>query len=82
MAIATNGRSSGEGALTTAIAEAVSAASGTPIRELPPLYDAIDPDALSALFSGRRTSGRVEFRYAGHVVAVTADRTVDVSPDR
>jgi len=65
--------------VSTAIVEAVSASTGTPISELPVLYDVIDPDALDALFAGRRASGRVEFRYAGHVVTVRADRTIELS---
>lgn len=72
-------RPGGETALSTAIVEAVSTASDTPIRELPVLYDAIDPDALCSLFFDRETSGYVTFQYAGHVVTVHADRTIEVS---
>lgn len=68
-----------EADLSTAIVEAVSAASDTPIRELPALYDAVDPDALGSLFAGRETDGYVTFQYAGHVVTVHADRTIEVS---
>jgi hypothetical protein len=64
---------------SVAVLEAVSDSVGTPAVELPTLNDAIDPDALDELFSGRRTSGRVTFRYAGRRVTVHADRTVDVS---
>ncbi|MFB6080479.1 MAG: HalOD1 output domain-containing protein [Haloferacaceae archaeon] len=74
--------SAGDPSPSTAVLEAVSASSGVPATDLPPLYDAIDPGALEALFAGRRTSGHVEFRYAGHVVTVDADRTVEVSTDR
>lgn len=65
--------------LSTAVTEAVRAGSETALTDLPPLYDAIDPDALNAMFSGRGTDGWVKFRYAGHVVTVHADRTVEVS---
>ena len=43
--------------------------------ELPPLYDAVDPDALDDLVeSGRQNgttqSGRIEFQYNGYTVIV------------
>ena len=43
--------------------------------ELPPLYDAVDPDALDDLVeSGRQNgttqSGRIEFHYNGYMVIV------------
>ena len=61
------------------IVNAVSAATKTPVNELPPLYQVIDPDALDMLFSGSDTDGFVEFQYAGRTVTVSADRTIDVS---
>lgn len=45
--------------------------------ELPPLYFAIDPDALDAAIEGIE-EGKVEFRYAGHRVAVHSDGAVSV----
>lgn len=69
----------GDVPLSTAVTEAIQARTETALTELPPLYDAIDPDALNAMFSGRRTDGWVKFRYAGHVVTVHADRTVEIS---
>lgn len=65
--------------VTTAVVEAVSSTSGTPEFDLPPVYDAIDPDALDALFDGRGTSGHVTFRYAGYEVTVHADRPIEVA---
>lgn len=52
-------------------------------EELPPLNEAIDPDALDALFhptprGTSRAGGRVEFSYAGHRVVVTDHRRVAV----
>jgi hypothetical protein len=67
-------------ALSALVVEAVSAATETPVDELPPLYQVIDPDALDVLFSGRHTDGSVEFQYAGQTVTVSANRTVRVSP--
>ena len=84
MSMVSNDRSRTErdAALTAEIVEAVSAATGTPVTDLPSLYEVIDPEALSALFSDQETYGYVEFRYAGRVVAVHADRTVEVSHGR
>lgn len=65
--------------VSTAVVEAVSNASGTSALDLPPVYHTIDPDALDALFDGRRTEGSVTFRYADHQVTVHADRTVEVA---
>ena len=58
---------------------AVSAATEKSVDELPPLYEAIDPDALEALFVTHDTAGRVKFQYAGTIVTVYADRTIDIS---
>lgn len=43
--------------------------------ELPPLYDAIDPDALNRLIDGM-SHGEVSFTYAGHEVVVDSDEEV------
>lgn len=66
--------------VSLAVVKAVSDTIGTMPEELPPLADAIDPDALEALFADRQTSGRVSFLYAGRSVTVAADRTVTVAP--
>ena len=66
--------------VTMAVIRAVSDAIGTGPEELPPLADAVDPDALETLFAGSRTSAEVSFRYAGRSVTVAADRTVTVAP--
>lgn len=67
--------------LSSAIVEAVSTASDTPVEELPFLYDVVDPDALSMLFFEYETNGYVTFEYAGYVVTVHADRTIEVSEE-
>jgi len=62
--------------LATVIVTAVEAYTGRDAAEFPPLYDAIDADALAALV--RRTGGRmrndvqVRFVYADHELAVTS----------
>lgn len=61
------------------IVTGVAALEGTDPMELPPLFDAVDPDALGAVFaateSGKRRSGHVGFPYAGHQVRVEFDET-------
>lgn len=51
-----------------------------------PLYDAVDPDALDALFGptdgAPRTTGRVTFVYYGHTVVVASDGTVTLPDER
>lgn len=45
--------------------------------ELPPLYEAIDPDALDAVFRGR-SDGSVTFDYSGYTVTVRENAEVTV----
>lgn len=70
----------GDVTLGTAVVRAVSETDHRAPEALPPLTEAIDPDALDAAFRGRRGDGTVRFRYAGHVVTVHADRRVELSP--
>ncbi|MFC3959248.1 HalOD1 output domain-containing protein [Halovivax cerinus] len=48
----------------------------------PPLHDAVDPDALDAVFESTpgadRTDGQIRFEYAGYAVTVFADHSVSV----
>lgn len=57
---------------TIGVVELVSAASGTNPRDLPPLNDVIDPDALDTLFR-EHDFGVVVFQYYGFEVVVSAD---------
>lgn len=45
--------------------------------ELPPLYEAIDPDGLERLAQSM-ADGEVSFTYVDHQVTVSYDGTVDV----
>lgn len=60
---------------------------GVEPADLPPIEEAIDPDALDTLFSSARTDGSrrgyVEFTYHGHHVTVPldGDRTISVVPE-
>lgn len=46
--------------------------------DLPPLYFAIDPDALDAAVEGL-AEGEIQFQYAGHRVTVHDDGTISLS---
>lgn len=61
-----------------AVVKAISDAEGTDPAMLDrPLHDAIDPDALNALFVGKRgTDGTVTFYYHGYDVTVMRDGRV------
>lgn len=63
-----------------AVVSAVSNASGLDVFELPPLYEAINPDALNALFTSRSEpgGGNVSFEYAGYDVVVRGTGVVEV----
>jgi hypothetical protein len=70
--------------ISRAVVEAVADAEGiSPLDVEPPLFEAIDPDALDGLFTESSlpmgaTDGVVEFQYAGYVVTVRADGTVSL----
>lgn len=72
--------------LSQAVVETVASAEGVDPLDLEvPLYDAVDPDALDALFqSGIAVDGRVEFEYYGYDVTVTDGGrvTLDALDDR
>ncbi|MFO7925412.1 MAG: HalOD1 output domain-containing protein [Halobacteriota archaeon] len=55
----------------------VSTADDSDPVELPPLYDAIDPEALDAVVK-RMSDGAVSFVYAGYEVTVESDGTIDL----
>lgn len=59
------------------VVQSVAASAKTDPVELPPLYDAIEPDALDAMVH-RMSNGEVCFSYAGHKVTVRNDGTVNV----
>ena len=71
---------------TEAVVDAVADARDCEPIELPPLNDAVDPDALDDLFadtpSGRpRYDGHLTFRYCDCTVTVSAVGIVVVDPD-
>lgn len=64
---------------TRAVVEALSIALDVPETELPPIYDAVDPDALDALFRPNDAlappdgDGHVIFEYETRCVRVESD---------
>ncbi|GAB7008177.1 hypothetical protein JCM31271_01200 [Halorubrum trueperi] len=63
------------------VVEAVAEATETDPKELQPLYEAIDPDALNQFFESPHQfrSGHILFRFAGCNVTVDADGWIAVS---
>lgn len=77
-------RQSDDGAVSQRVVAAVAEAHSTDPTELPPLYDAVDPDALDALFDRgnygeRENPGRVVFMFADCEVVVHSDGEVTVT---
>ena len=56
----------------------VADANGVETGELPPLYDAIDPDALDGVVT-TMSAGEISFTYAGQNVTVTSTGAVDLA---
>lgn len=65
-----------------AVVSAVAQAEGADPVALPPLYDAIDPEALNDLFMSRVDTAvaTVEFEYAGYNVVISGEGMVAVHP--
>lgn len=75
------GQSGDQGdSVTQVIVERVAAERGVEPLELPPLYQAIDPEALEALItsSSEGQELRLTFSYGGHRVSVTESGSVEV----
>ena len=66
---------------TERVIEAVADHRGVDPMELEPLYNAVDPDALDALFGGSRASphSSLTFELDGCLVRVSGDGDVEVS---
>ncbi|MFB6309722.1 MAG: HalOD1 output domain-containing protein [Salinirussus sp.] len=60
--------------LTESVVKAVARREGVEESELPPLYDAIDTEALDRLF--RASGGSVTFEYNGYRISVDHDGEV------
>lgn len=47
----------------------------------PPLFEAVQPDALDSLFDGRDTDGRVEFQWLGYRIVVFSSGSIRIIED-
>lgn len=63
--------------VTYRVVQSVADAAGVDPLDLPPLYDAIDPDTLAAMTD--ETEVGITFQYAGHAVEVRSDGSVTVT---
>ena len=52
----------------------------SPLDITPPLFDAIDPDALDRLYDDGRTGVAVDFEFAGYLITVNEHGRVDLAP--
>lgn len=77
-----------DGPVVVAVAEALATFSGRPADEIPPVYDAVDPDALDVLVRPRDDCGSETVRVAFAVpqldctVSVDADGRTEVTARR
>lgn len=72
-----------ERSISTTVVVATARASETEPNDLPPLFEAVDPDALDAVFASRGDQPRrrditVAFPYAGHEVSVSGNGEICV----
>lgn len=78
--------SGGPSKLTTTLVHALAEFADTDVTEMEEtLYDRVDPDALDQLFAPRsdgtpRSEGHVTFTLAGHLVMVTSDGRIEITP--
>lgn len=54
----------------------VATCAGVDPEELPPLYDAIDPDAIAIVF--QNNSAQLIFEYAGYMIRITGENQIQV----
>ncbi|WP_254544672.1 HalOD1 output domain-containing protein [Halomarina pelagica] len=64
--------------ISTAVVEALTLVDDSPIVDLPPLTDAVDPDALNTL-SESSGFGRFSFIYNGYEVTIEGGETVIIT---
>lgn len=68
---------------TELILETVAAFSNTPVEELPPLYETVDPDALEQLFGHDNTQAlQVQFQYDGYLITLDSAGTATFNDNR
>lgn len=71
-----------DGAISEAVIAAVATFTSREPTDLPPLFEAVDPDALNRLFTHPYDAGRrftVNFNYAGCAIQIARDGQITVS---
>lgn len=68
---------SNDASVSVRVVETVADSTSRDALALPPLYDAVDPDALESLVE-TMSAGEISFRYAGRRVTVTSDGRIDL----
>lgn len=63
------------------VMQTVADSTGRDQLDLPPLYSAVDPDALNSVIESMAV-GEVSFHYAGHEVTVTSNAAIRLSEFR
>lgn len=64
---------------TQAVVERVAAAEGVdPLELQPPLFDAIDADAMDSLFESANSATKLQFTYHGYNVTIDGDYNVEL----
>lgn len=67
--------------VSTALVQEIAAAEGVDPTELPPLYDAIDTDALDALVQQSGAADvTVEFDYGNYRIHIGGTREITITP--
>ncbi|QLG26902.1 hypothetical protein HUG10_04805 [Halorarum halophilum] len=64
--------------VATTVTFAMGSVRGVDAAELPPIHDAVDTDALDALFQGSARTGQVSFPYCDHLVVVDGNGRVEI----
>lgn len=72
-----------DGGVETTIIDAITELEGMAWEECPPLYEAVDPEALNALFHPgpnglARMDGLVSFHYAGYVISIRSSGEISI----
>jgi len=62
------------------VVESIAAEAGRDPTELPPLYDAIDPDVLTSFVDSASDDASLQFQYCGNVVTVSGSGAVEIAP--
>lgn len=71
--------SSSDVPISTRVALRLAETTETPVDELQPLAESIDPEALNVLFATDEESSQLTFRHAGCWISVTGSGSVTVT---